>query len=279
MNKTARAFQGMRSRFTLGEKAWLDAFVTLIEEGTPTATDQDVGNGDRYFYGLYADVGPLITKGLTLEPYVLGQTWGADTATDDAGVSSRVDSATQVTLGARVKQKIDLFDYRVEAGFQTGTRPGGAEATDLSAFQADATVGISPAKGFRIGVGGLIASGDDPETDENEAWDQLYPTAHKFLGLSDVVGGRSNISSLYANVKYAVDKSLIFKVDAHTFSRVETADDAPSSLGSELNFHAIKKLGGKGVVRAMYAIFLANSDFWPTDDPVHFLELQYGLKL
>lgn len=277
-NETARAFQGMRSRFSIGEDAWLDAFVTLIQEGTPTATDQNVGNGDRYFYGLYADVGPLLSAGMNLDLYALGQTWGAVTTTDDAGASSRTDSATQVTLGARIKQKIGLFDYRVEGGFQTGSRPA-VEAVSLSAFNIDGTVGVSPVKGLRIGVGGLIASGDDPETDSNEAWDQLFPTAHKFLGLSDVAGARSNIQSLYLQLKYAVNKGLIFKADGHTFSRVQVADGAPTSMGSELNLHAIKKLGGKGVLRAMYAVFLADEEFWPTGDPVHFLEIQYGLKL
>ena len=34
---------------------------------------------------------------------------------------------------------------------------------------------------------GLYASGNDPTTrGKNEGWDELFPTAHKFLGLSDV---------------------------------------------------------------------------------------------
>lgn len=276
--ENGRAFQGLRSRFTLGDQAWLDGFVTLIQEGTPAASDQRAGNGDQYLYGLYADIGSLLTQGMHLDLYALGQTWGAQSSTDEAGATSRTEAATQVTLGARVQQKLGIFDYRVEGGFQTGSKPG-EEAVSLSAFNVDAGIGVSPIKGLRLGLGGLIASGDDPETDTNEAWDPLYPTGHKFLGLSDVAGIRSNIQSLNLQIKYALSPSLIFKLDGHTFSRREVTQDAPRAMGSELDLQAIKKLGGKDMLRALYAVFLADAEFWPTDDPVHYVELQYGLTL
>jgi hypothetical protein len=41
-------------------------------------------------------------------------------------------------------------------------------------------------KPFRIGVEGLVASGDDLSTpDRDEGWNELYPTTHKWLGLMD----------------------------------------------------------------------------------------------
>ena len=37
-----------------------------------------------------------------------------------------------------------------------------------------------------MSVEGIYASGNDPATEKHEGWDELYPTAHKFLGLADV---------------------------------------------------------------------------------------------
>ncbi len=280
-NETARAFQGGRARFSGESGYYTDVFVTLISEGsgaTGAAFD-----GDQYFYGIYTGLGPLIGN-LDLDLYLLGQTWGAndnvvidDTTTPPTTASQ--EAATFATLGARVKQQIDSFDYRVEAGVQFGTAPAtGADAVDKFAYHADGGVGISPIPGLRIGVGGLVASGDsDPNDDKNEAWDQLYPTAHKFLGLSDVFGARSNAVSGNADISYKVGPSLILKLQAHALARMEENAAGETYAGSELDSHIIHPIGKAGKLRAMYAIFLPNEDYWGgVSDNVHFLEVQYG---
>jgi hypothetical protein len=103
-----------------------------------------------------------------------------------------------LTGGIRVKQRISAVDYRVEAGVQTGHRPRlGLERQTALAYQGDAEAGVNLLDDrLRFALEGLYATGDDPDTaDRAEGWDQLYPTAHKFLGRADIIGPRTNVAS------------------------------------------------------------------------------------
>ena len=115
-NESARSFNGARSHFALGESgAYVDLFATLISEGR-TSTGEAL-YGDRYFWGVYSGLGPLLTEGVELDAYFLGQTWGFD---DGIVVTNPMDptettmgereDATELTLGARLKGKADIFD-------------------------------------------------------------------------------------------------------------------------------------------------------------------------
>jgi hypothetical protein len=157
---------------------------------------------------------------------------------------------------------------------------------DKTAFQANGEVGVSPVKGLRIGAGGFFASGDDGTTaDKNEGWNELYPTGHKWLGLADVAGPRSNIAGAHGGVKYGGLEYLVASVDAHYFTRLETdASGVDGAMGSELDFNLIHPIGKGAVLRTMYGVFLPSEDFWApkspdaakAGDPIHFWEVQFG---
>jgi hypothetical protein len=157
-------------------------------------------------------------------------------------------------------------------------------AVSKFAYQADAEIGISPAEGFRVGLEGLYASGNDLATEKDEGWNQLYPTAHKFLGFADIAGGRSNVASAVLHLKAAFEP-LTIGVDAHYFSRPEAGpDDQDGAVGSEIDTNVLYAFGGGASLRGMYAIFLPNEDFWEpkstspdvAGDPLHYFELQFG---
>jgi hypothetical protein len=281
-HETARAFQGARTRLSGDSGYYTDLFVTLISEGS--GTTGAVFEGDRYFYGIYTGIGPAIGK-LDLDLYLLGQSFGK---VDGVVLDDTVDppttgdqaGATFLTLGARIKQAIDLFDYHAEAGLQFGSTPVvGGEAQDKLAYHADAGVGITPAAGLRLGLGGLVASGDsDPTDDKSQGWDQLFPTAHKFLGLADVFGGRTNAVSGNADVSYKASKSLILKLQAHLLATMEENAAGETYSGTELDTHIVHPIGAGATLRGMYAVFLPNEAYWAgVSDSVHYLEVQYGI--
>jgi hypothetical protein len=301
-NEAARAFNGGRVRVTPTETPfYVDFFATLVNEGRLLSSEPI--SGDSYFYGIYAGLGPVVQKDFDLDVYLLGQTiekndtFSVVDPTDSSNTTvGRQKAATEMTLGARVKSKLDLLDYRAEVGVQFGKKsPVPTFAAPLPhtrskfAYQLDGEVGVSPLKGLRVGLEGLIASGDDPATaDEDEGWNELYPTSHKFLGFADIIGPRTNVASGVLHLSYKPVEAFVFSVDGHYFSRPQAAgaDQKDGAIGAEIDANVLYAIGKGASVRAMHAIFLPNEDFWqaksqtPGDasSAMHFFELQFGYE-
>ncbi len=274
-NEAGRAFQGGRIRFKGRSGYYTDVFATLISEGADTTGA--VFEGDRYFYGIYTAMGPLIGD-IDVDAYILSQTWGS-VAGDPALGTTDQEGASFFTLGARVKQQIDKFDYRAEAGVQLGTTPvAGGDALDKFAYQADVGVGFTPVRQFRIGVGGLVASGDDDATDtKSNSWDPLFPTGHKFLGLTDVFGDRTNAVSGNLDVRYQPIHDLILQVQGHALARMQEDNGSGDKYtGTEVDTHVIHPIGQGAKLRAMYGIFVPANGYWGRNEPIHYLEAQFG---
>lgn len=291
-NQAGRAFDGLRSRLRWGD-VFVDGFLTLtsldglqIAEGHPTVTGAFLG-GDSYFWGLYSSLGALVTPGFDLDVYLLGNSNVAASgipAVDDPNVLLARGGATEVTLGTRLKQKVKEFDYRLEAGLQAGTRalPGAVAVTrDVLAYQVDGEVGYLLHPKFRLGLNGLIASGDDPNTDVIEGWRELYPTGHKFLGLTDVIGARTNVASAVLKASLSVTDSLKALLDAHVFTRLEQGGlgqvGANKLAGYELNTQLVQKLGAPGHVRGLYGLFIPQAGHYAANDLAHYVEIEGGL--
>ena len=284
-NQTGRAFNGGRLHITPsgGTGAWLDLFATLNNEGTALQldtiplSDRNIGSLDHYLLGAYAGLGALV--GAELDLYLLTKVWLGGTAPGMAGAQS-VDPAAQLTFGARVKGAAGALDYRAEAGVQFGARKGGNNPTlqpvSVFAYQADAELGVKPVKGLRLAAQGFIASGDDPETEDTvEAWDQHYPTAHKFLGLTDVFGGRSNVLGGAVHGSLAIGQSLQATVSGHLFTRPETPEGVDGYAGSEVDAGLAYALAPSTSFRGLYGVFLPNQDgSFANDLPQHFVEIE-----
>jgi hypothetical protein len=338
-NEIGRSFDGVRTRFSGSPtSAWVDLFATVVKEGRQAPVPfVKAGDGDQYLLGAYAALGPAIKAGLDLDVYLLTQVWGESQRTGPAGNTApgatpgtyKRDGAAQATLGARAKQKIKIFDYRVEAGLQFGKRVGdliavpvmpsatqqtSVKAVDALAYQADLELGLAaiPDK-LRFSLEGLYASGDNTTSGsnpakKNEGWDELFPTAHKWLGLSDafVLGPakRTNVISGVLHITAVPVKNLTVQLDGHLFSRPEkmaAAAPTPGPMampakptsgyaGSEIDVGVSYQLVKGLKARAMYAAFMPGSDFYPTatarvagkgkdPDPVHFLEVELRYDL
>lgn len=288
-NEAGRAFDGAHGHYKM-DQGYLDVFVTQTAEGWPTVTDPFLG-GDSYFWGVYAGLGGYVQKGMDLDVYFLGLSDAASEGITDptTGTVYDRDGATRFTLGARIKQKIAAFDYRVEGGIQFGETAGPvpaaagdtANAVTTFAYMVDGQVGFSFSETIRLGVGGLVASGNDPSTTDNEAWNELYPTTHKFLGLMDVIGFRTNAASAYLNFNAGLTKSLSFILDGHLFSTLQANGLAQVGTdnwaGGEIDVQLLQKIGKWASVRGLYGVFLANGDHYVTDDAAHYGELQAGI--
>ncbi len=292
-HQTGRSFDGARLRLgTKPARAWVDLVFTVSSEGLP-ALYEPIGAGDLYFTGVYAGVGPLLGEKLELDLYALTHIWpGTDVpeSAPGAGDGGEREAAAELTLGSRVKTRVGIVDLRAEGGVQLGARRAApdqvAEAVSTLAFQIDGEVGLNLAdERLRIAGGGLYASGDDPDTaDKNEAYNQLYPTAHRWLGFADIMGGRSNVAGPIARAALRLPYEIKLAVDGHFFfrpaDRTTTAPDGTTST-AESSYAATEidtSLGyglGKGLIlRGMYALFLPASEQYPSTDPVHFFEVE-----
>ncbi len=289
-HQSGRAFDGAMLSITPGQ-ALIDLFVTQQAEGLVATTNPAFQNkpflaGDDYFWGVYAQVGAAIAEGFGLDFYALGRsavardiiTQGTDMDGEPIEVRSHVNSATFMTIGARVKQTIGVFDYRAEAGVQVGKSPRGTEPLNKFAYQGDLEIGVSPVKGLRIALNGAFASGDgDPLDGQDQAYDELYPTTHKWMGLMDIIGVRSNIATGVLKLSYAAPSGTVFMVDGHVFARPETTAESNLS-GFEVDAQILQKLGKFAHVRGLYGIFLPQEDMYGSVVAAHYVELQAGVK-
>ncbi|HEX6274626.1 MAG TPA: alginate export family protein [Polyangiaceae bacterium] len=299
-SEVGRAFNGARLRITPTETpAYIDGFVSIINEGR-LVTQKPV-SGDNYFWGVYAGLGPLLVKKkFDLDLYWLNFSTARSSRVPLTGgmppttVVGDQDAAWEATLGARVKGATELLDYRAEAGYQFGTRSvaptfARPEPADLErgAYQIDAEIGVTPVKGFRIGIEGLMASGDDLETlDKNEGYNELYPTGHKWLGLTDVIVPRTNITSAVLHLKAQPTEAWSLMADAHYFAQPEKdALETDGSLGSEIDVFTTYAIGRGAELKALYGVFLPAEEYWlpratsedVAGNPIHYFELQFGI--
>lgn len=267
-HETGRAFDGARVHVPLAtESAYLDIFATQVAEGVgrlAPAPSAAFADGDSYFVGVYAGLGPMLSKGLDLDTYLFSSI--VPRAYGDS------EPAIQWTLGTRAKKQLDQLWVRGELGLQLGKR----EAVDAQvvAYQADAEVGSKLGEAGSLALAGLVASGDDASTETNEAWDQLYPTAHKFLGLMDIIGGRSNVASANLKGRWKVRTDVVAAADAHMFWRLE-APGADSFTAVEADLWMLYKLGGGLGLRGQYSmLFPSEEGAYGSDYLVHYGEVQ-----
>ncbi len=281
-----RSFDGTRLRWSLGEGgAFADAFFTVTQEGSPVT---NFGNGDTYFTGLYAGLGPLLMEGLALDVYSLALVSMAST---DPMAGTPLDPSGRVTLGARYKQKFGMIDARAEAGIQVGSQTSNQS---IMAYQADGELGLSLfGGGFRLSVEGFIASGNDPDdAGTNGAWNHLFPTAHKWLGFADIIGfgggvngrGRSNVAGGVLHLTGKLFQGFGLYAHGHIFSRLQdvlitdamgmTTRTTAGMAGAELDIGAKWTIAPGLNSRIGYALFMPNENYYGTSTPAHFLEIE-----
>lgn len=268
-----RSFDALRLRLGDAGALQVDVFGSLVREGVVDGTDTDkIGAGDLWLSGVYAGLGPAFRGEMALDVYALSRIQPVDGATP---------TTAEFTLGVRTRADVGRFDYRAEAGVQLGRHPETPGQT-ATGWQGDGEVGVRMGAGgatARFGLAGFTASGDDPATQNiDESWNQLYPTAHKWLGYMDAVGPRSNIAGGAVLVSAQPVDPVTLYVHAHAFHQLEDGvTQRAGAIGNEVDVGVRYAIGAATGARAGYGVFVPSGGF--AEDALHFVELELRTEL
>jgi hypothetical protein len=261
-SQVGRSWDGVRLKSTLSKKAKVDVFVAKFADGSASgAAPDDEFDGDGFLYGAYAKLKDVGLDKLDL--YALGN------VVLDTGADELANPTDTYTLGVRAVKDFGPASLNAETAYQLGSvcaREGGActdKTNDVNAYFVDAEVGVKAGKQLKLFVGGGMASGDDPTTPEVEGYNHLYPTAHKFLGLTDVIGARTNVTEGRLGGVFKLKHASI-RQSFHYFSRIEPKSTA---LGLESNTIVNVKVDDGFSVQAGYGLFVPDEGIISPDAP------------
>jgi hypothetical protein len=243
--QVGRAWDALRFGFYPSDAFGVDVFAGRYDVGSENPAFEDVSlfNQDAWLTGAYFKIREVAQPALDeIDLYAL-----YDVQIDDLS-DDQPNTRNVLGLGARLAGKWGLVDGLAEGVYELGSRclpgPSGQctdDTVDLSAWMIDTELGFSvyePAA-LRLFVGYSRATGDDPDTaDTNEAYFQFYPTAHKWMGLMDIIGPRSNVQEIKGGFSF---KAGPFKLreSVHYFNRLEPESE---TVGLEFDTVASAKL-------------------------------------
>lgn len=189
-SNVGRSFDAVRARFGRGS-GWADVFGAKLTESNAAAG----GVGDKDLVGVYSswDLGEWAREA---DLYVLYMS-------DETGVADPNLAAG----GLRLKSKPSDFDYRAEITVEDGIE-----------YQGDFEWGyeFSSERKLRLAVEYFRASAD---------YNQLFPTAHKWLGIADFFS-RRNISGFRLGGSADLGGGFGLLADGHYSLRTDTARPA-----------------------------------------------------
>jgi hypothetical protein len=203
----------------------VDVFGASLVRSLPTDFDRS-GNGNR-LAGAYATSTRLLPKA-TVEPYVF---WRRDVnLMSELGAPGTL---SQTTIGTRVAGQLPArLDYGVEMAVQRG----GLGEDSVSAWAGHWQI-RSALPGWaspRLTSEYNFATGDDRPTDGvRQTFDQLYPTGHDKLGLSDQVGWR-NIHHLREGIEITPFRATPISLNYHSWWLASRTDGLYAASGALL---------------------------------------------
>ena len=182
---------------------------------------------DNKLFGIYS-TGPLHFLPVNLDFYWL--------SADNAGVTINGTSGRErrQTLGARTWGKIGQtnLDFEIEGAGQFGT----VGRRDIAAGMFTTGLGYTlpiPRLSPRIYLEFDYASGDGRPGGNVGTFNQLYPTAHSYLGYIDYVG-RQNLISPSAGVALSPVRNLTLSLQQYFFWRASDQDALYNKSGGVL---------------------------------------------
>src|SRR5688572_27419456 len=212
------------ARATLRSKpVQVDVFAASLVRFLPDAFDRS-GFANR-LYGAYASTGVLIPQA-NVEPFAFFRR--------DENLASELGprgTLQQTTAGVRITGKMPArLDYGVEMAAQRGSLAG----DDVSAWAGHWQIRESlPGKGaVKLISEYNYATGDGNPTDGvRNTFDQLYPTGHDKLGLSDQVGWK-NVHHLREGVEFSPWRNTPLSVSYHTWWLADRNDGLYAASGA-----------------------------------------------
>ncbi len=193
----------------------------------------------------------------------------------------------RVTLGGYFKNEVEdmNIDYELNAAYQTGTiydpyelylTNGPTDPYDINAFLLAFEAGYSFEGERPARVAGAIdyTSGDDDMTDTDwKAYNNLYPTSHKFRGYMDYFVGSEpeGLIDLIARAQVEFAPNWWLAGDLHWFRKAQEYEgldgDMTTDAGTEIDF-TLKTNSVEGVDMVGGAsVFFPTEDFAFMEDP------------
>jgi hypothetical protein len=199
-SNVGRSFDAIKIEWSMG-KSQLDLFSSKL-------SDRNYANpnvGDKDLHGAYFSGRNDISLFKEVDLYLLD--------INDSTVNPHVDI---LSYGLRLKGSYSLLDYRAE-----GTKQHRMSA-DFSQF--DFEVGLNFSSFGRWAINYFSAT---------EGYNQLFPTAHKWLGIGDVVS-RRNLKGYQFKHQMQINDRFKTEVTYHYFDRYSTNSTAFSFSGAAL---------------------------------------------
>jgi hypothetical protein len=227
-SQVGRAWDAARFGVQPNEVFGVDLFAGRYAAGVADPQlDRDVSLFDRdaYLLGAYVTLREFAQPALDeIDVYAL-----YDVQIDDLS-DDQPNHRNLVGLGARAAGTWSVVDGVVEGMYQLGSRclteADGPDCTDetvdLRGWFVDAELGalVYEPNSVRLFAAFSQASGDDPDTaDTDESYFQFYPTAHKWLGYMDIIGGRTNIQEVRGGLSAKLGPVQL-RESAHYFRRL-----------------------------------------------------------
>ena len=271
-----RRFDGALQSYTWNEKDALNLFFVQLRE----IINQD--NDDALLVGGFGTVYP--TEDSLVDVYAIH----LNQAATGAGMITN-----RTTFGLRYVQKIsDGLKFETELATQTGEQ-NGADIPIGETFAGVASLRFAPDVERKpwVMLEVNVASGDDPNTADNERFNSLFPTLHKYWGMMDFADW-ANLTHGMAQVGAKVSDSGSLSASWHIFRAMEEGDrfggptatlsngaaaGSSKDMGQELDFlykHTFPTERVKTSLQVGYGVFLPGSgvqDALSTDDVAHFL--------
>jgi len=235
--------------------------------------EQNVDNGednatDPMFYALNVNFAEQ-----NVDVFMYMMTGGSDLIIDSDYSMDRGDDVSLMTFGAYSNREFgsNLF-YDAMFAMQSGTVEtwdDPAVTTDVSGMMVNFEIGMKMESGTKVSALVDYTTGDDGETDEYEAFNNLLYTGHKWNGFMDFFNGSySNgdlgLTDIALRVAHPVSETLWVMADAHMFASTEEYADGKSSIGNELDITVVKKAGDMKIQGGL-SIFMPNEDWMGTD--------------
>ncbi|MFA7613447.1 MAG: alginate export family protein [Candidatus Caldatribacteriota bacterium] len=211
-HRIGRSFDGVRAKYQINDALTLDAFSMKLQENNSAAND--LRGQDANLHGVYL-AGSLNQYMENADLYFLRK--------DNQKAGSFRDTNA---FGVRLKSKMGktAFDYRVEATLEQ-VRLAGESSMRKSEYQYDIELGWNlPFYKTRVAFEYFDSSRD---------YDQLFPTAHKWLGFADQFS-RRNLKGYVGHLSTSPIEKVTFIADYHIFQRHDSKRGAFNFGGASL---------------------------------------------
>ncbi|MDO8445844.1 MAG: alginate export family protein [Deltaproteobacteria bacterium] len=254
----ARRFDAIKLMYNI-DAVGVDLFTAKLDENG-NGTLGTTGGDDGTFNGLYVTVKAIPMNVLDL--YLL-QKKEIDASGED-----------MLTYGLRIAGGAMNIDWTAEGAMQSGDDSEVAGSTvDQSANMYTLKLGytIPEVASLRIGAEYDFASGDEDATDdENNDFDNLYPTNHDKYGVSDIkIGGvevgLSDLAAWSVNLSAKPAAGLKLVAEYWDFSTDEEYAAGEDHIGSEFNIQAWYALSSNLDLHAYWARFMPDDNIGDDD--------------